>query len=201
MPATPVLPSEASSEALPRKRFTREEVDRLIDTGLFTGQRFELIDGDLVDKMGQNPGHALSIRRILKWLVSFVEADLILVQLPIEAGGEDRERSAPEPDFAVLKEWKPEHQHRHPRGDELLLAIEVSDTSAAFDLSRKAAIYASASVPEYWVLDLIRRMLVVHRDPDGTQYRLIQLHPEDDMVSPVGRAESVRVADLLPPRS
>ena len=79
--------------------------------------------------------------------------------------------------------------------------VEVADSSVAFDLSRKAALYAQAGVREYWVLDLVRRMLVVHRQPDGTQYRQIHMHSEDESVALEGRSDSVRVADLLPDRS
>src|SRR5579862_2503414 len=103
MPATPLLPSEVSSEA-PRKRFTRAEVECLIDTGFFVGQRYELIDGDLIDKMGQKPPHAFTIGRVLHCLANFVDTGRIQIQLPIETAGEDRERSVPEPDLAVLRE-------------------------------------------------------------------------------------------------
>lgn len=198
MPATPLLYTQASGEALPRKRFTRTEVDRLLNTGIFAGQRYELIDGDLVDKMGQNPPHAYAIQLALRWLVGFIDSGRIRVQLPMEAGGEDRERSVPEPDLAVVTGPETPFQHRHPRGDELLLAIEVADTSAAVDLSRKAVLYANAGVPEYWVLDLPRRALVVHTQPDGSQYRRIQIYAEDDLVSFGSRPEKVQVSALLP---
>ena len=126
---------------------------------------------------------------------------MIRIQLPIEAAGADRERSLPEPDVAVLTERKSEYQKRHPRGDELVLVVEVSDTTAAFDLSRKAVIYANARVPEYWVLDIPRRQLVVHRQPEGPTYRLRQLFFEADTVSVEGRTETIRVSDLLPDRT
>jgi Uma2 family endonuclease len=199
MPAAPTQTPEIAESALSRKRFTTEEVERLLEAGFFAGERWELIDGDLINKMGQNPPHALAVRLLLKWLASFLEADLILVQLPMQAAGEDKLRSLPEPDFAVLRERTPEHRHHHPRGAEMLLVIEVSDTTAAFDLSRKAALYARAGVREYWVLDIPRRMIIVHREPDGTQYRQIFMHSEEEPVSPEGRSESVRVLDLLPP--
>lgn len=191
-----MVPLEVSAETLPRKRFTRQEVDCMLKLGLFEGERYELLDGELLNKMGQNPLHALAIRLLLKWLSSFLDGDLILGQLPLEVAGEDREKSLPEPDFAVLREHMLES--RHPRGDETILVIEVSNTSAAFDLSRKMRLYARAGVPEYWVLDLNRRLLVVHRENDGAQYRKIELHPEEDTVSPAGRSESVRIKDILP---
>jgi Uma2 family endonuclease len=199
--ATPLQDPGLSGEGLPRKRFSREEVDRLLDAGFFDGQRYELIDGDLIDKMGQNPKHAFAIRLVLKWLLGFLEVDQVQVQLPIEAAGEDRDRSLPEPDLAVLAELKPAHRQRHPRGDELLLVVEITDTSAAFDLGRKAVLYARSGVPEYWVLDRTRGMLVVHRQLDGNQYRNIHLYSHEDAVAFDGHEETVLVRDLLPDQS
>jgi Uma2 family endonuclease len=198
MPAAPMPIPEIADAAPARKRFTREEIERLAETGVFAGQRYELIDGDLVDKMGQNPPHSSGIQLLLEYLARFFEVGMIRVQHPMEAAAGDRERSLPEPDVAVLRERNIEHQRRHPRGDEMLLVIEVSDTTVAFDRSRKATLYARAGVPEYWVLDLNRRMLVVHRESDGTQYRQIFLHAPEEAVSIPGCSESVRVADILP---
>lgn len=198
MPAAPMpIPEVAAAPA--RKRFTREEVDRLAETGVFAGQRYELIDGDLIDKMGQNPPHVSAIQRLLECLAMFFAVGIIRVQHPMEAAPGDRERSLPEPDVAVLRERNLEHQRRHPRGDEMLLVIEVSDTTTAFDRTRKATLYARAGVPEYWVLDLNGRMLVVHRETDGTQYRQTFLHTPEETVSLPGRSETIRVADILPP--
>jgi Uma2 family endonuclease len=201
MSAAPLLPFQAGSEALPRKRFTRDEVERLTATGFFEGQRYELIDGELLNKMGQKPPHAFAIHLVLDWLVRVVGTSPIRVQLPIEASGADRECSLPEPDVAVVAEMKPAYQNRHPRGDELLLVVEVSDTTATFDLTRKASLYATAGVPEYWVLDLTRRVLVVHRRTGGPTYRLAQLFSETDTVSMEGRGDTVRVGELLPDRT
>jgi Uma2 family endonuclease len=192
-----VMP-EIADAAPPRKRFTREEVDRLAETGVFAGQRYELIDGDLIDKR-QNPPHVFAIQLLWTYLAGLFQVDIVRVRHPVEAAPGDRERSLPEPDVAVLRERNIEHRSRHPRGDEMLLVIEVSDTTTAFDRSRKARLYARAGVPEYWVLDLNGRMLVIHREPDGTQYRQTFLHAPEEAVSVPGRSESIRVADILPP--
>jgi Uma2 family endonuclease len=196
--AATLVPPESSTEALPRKRFTREDVDGMREAGLFAGQRHELIDGDLISKTAQNPPHAFSIGLALDWLAAIFTTSRVRVQLSMEAAGPDREFSVPEPDLAVLVERKPEYQHRHPRGDEILLAVEIADTSLKLDLNRKAAIYARAGVREYWVLDLARRLLHAHRQPEGALYRQIHIYSENDAVSMEGRSETVRVADLLP---
>jgi Uma2 family endonuclease len=170
----------------------------MLEAGLFAGQRYELIDGDLISKMAQNPPHAYSIGVVLDWLAVIFTTTRVRVQLAMEAAGPDREFSVPEPDLAVLVERKPEYQYRHPRGDEILLAVEIADTSLRLDLNRKAILYARAGVREYWVLDLTRRLLHVHRQPEGTLYRQIHIYSENDMVSMEGRSEGVRVGDLLP---
>ena len=198
--ALPTVIPLPTTEALPRKRFTREEVERMMDTDIFAGQRFELIDGDLIDKMGQKPPHSYTIQLVAKWLYTVFGIDAIRIQSSIEASGTDRERSVPEPDVAVLVERLSDYRRRHPRGDELLLAVEVADTTRSLDLSRKVELYAAAGVPEYWVVDLPKRMLVIHRQPDGQQYRDIHMFAEDENVSLEGREEQVRVGDLLPDR-
>ena len=98
MSAAPLLPS--TTDPLRRKRFTRDEVDHLSATGFFQGQRYELIDGDLYDKMGQNLPHAGVIRRLLTLLPKAYPAFLVQAQLPIEVSVGDRDRSLPEPDIA-----------------------------------------------------------------------------------------------------
>lgn len=199
MPAAPMLIPELAEAAPPRKRFTREEFERLTESGVFAGQRLELIDGDLIDKMGQNPPHAYAIQLLQEWLASFLGMAVIRVQLPMQASGKDSDRSLPEPDIAVLRERKLEHGKRHPRGDEMLLVIEIADTTAAFDRTRKAALYSNSGVPEYWVLDLNRRVLIAHREPGDAEYGLIQTYSAQDSISFPGRTESIPVADLLPP--
>jgi Uma2 family endonuclease len=195
MSAAPLLPS---TEPLRRKCFTRDEVDHLTATGFFEGQRYELVDGDLYDKTGQSPPHAGVIRRLLALLPKAFPDLLVQAQLPIEVSVDDRERCLPEPDIAVLPENKPEFDRRHPRGDEVVLLIEVADSSPGLDLSRKVTLYAAAGAPEYWVVDLARRMVVVHRRPDGVLYRLVELLGVTDSVRLEGRPESIRVADILP---
>jgi Uma2 family endonuclease len=196
--AATLVPPESSTEGLPRKRFTRDDLDQMLEAGLFAGQRYELIDGDLISKMAQNPPHAFSVGLGLDWLAAIFTTSRVRVQLSMEAGGSDREFSVPEPDLAVLLERKPEYQHRHPRGDEILLAVEVADTSLKLDLTRKAALYARAGVREYWVLDLVRRLLHVHRQPEGALYRDVHIYSENETVSMEGRSETVSVTDLLP---
>ncbi len=185
--------------APPRKRFTVSEVEQMLDAGLFVGQRLELIDGDLIDKMGQNPPHAFAIGLVLAWLSKICESQRIRVQLPMQAGGPDRDRSLPEPDLAVLVDAKDDYRRRHPLGDELLLIVEVADTSVQYDATTKRDLYARAGVPEYWVLDVGGRQLIVHRRPVNGQFALIQTFSQYETVAlEFSPANTTTVASLLP---
>jgi Uma2 family endonuclease len=204
--ASLLVPAEALQDAaapviLPRrKRFTRSDVARLNEAGLFEGQRYELIEGDLIDKMGQNPPHAWTVAFVHVWLAKAFGVALIRGQLPIEVAREDRDHSEPEPDLVVVAEPRLDYAARHPRGDELLLLIEVADTSVYFDRRVKSALYARASVTEYWVLDVSSRALFVHRHPSGGNYRQVIRLSEDETVAPDSRPDAVvKVSDLLPP--
>ena len=125
-----------------RKRFTRADVEKMLDSGLFHGQSFELVNGDLIDKIGQKPSHATAIHRLMICLAEIFGLERVRVRLPIEVSNADRDVSWPEPDVAVLADAKEEYSKRHPNGDELLLLVEVADTTVAWDAQLKRDIYA-----------------------------------------------------------
>lgn len=176
------LPLADTGTPLPRKKFTREEVNRLLEEGFFVGQRFELIDGDLIDKMGQDPPHARAIRRLMVLLASAFGIERVMVQLPIEAGPRDSKWSQPEPDLAVLANEGVNLSARHPDGHELALAVEVADSSVRHDANRKRDMYANAGVPEYWVLNINARRLLVFRNLQNGAYAESLVLSEADIV-------------------
>jgi len=192
-------PFALQNEAPPRKRFTRREFDRLLDLGAFEGQRYELIDGDLIDKMGQNPPHAYSLARLLRCLVRMFGVDRVRCQSPIEVAEQDSAFSYPEPDLLVVGSNYEDTAASHPSGNELTLLVEVSDTTSRFDQTVKAKLYARAGVPEYWVLDVNSRVLYLHRRPLNGRYSQVINASGSEIVSPEAMPESVvAVSDLLP---
>ncbi len=199
MSAALLFPFDTANETLPRKKFTRQEVEHLTAEGFFEGQRYELIDGDLIDKMGQKPPHPFAIQTFFEVLVRIFGFGFVRIQSSLDVSDADRERNEPEPDIAVTERSKTHYLDHHPRGEECLLVAEVSDTTLRSDLTRKAALYARAGVREYWVLDLKGRRLVVHRQPRDGVYRSIQFFNESDNVSLEGRAEIISVSELHPP--
>jgi len=92
-----------------------------------------------------------------------------------------------------------EINHDNPQPAEVALALEVSDTSLAFDLTRKASLYARAGIQEYWVLDVTARRLIVHRQPTNGKYTSIVAYDENESVAPLAAPTSeFKVADAFP---
>jgi len=149
--------------SLPVHPLTITDVTEMLRAGIIAeDDHIELLDGVLVAMSPQREPHAYAIRR-LNALVGPVAAAAGLelsIQAPLDVGSAI---SLPEPDVAIVPVTA---RDRHPSG--ALLVVEMGATSLALDLGRKAAIYAAAGVPDYWVLDVERRVLVVHREPvDG----------------------------------
>jgi Uma2 family endonuclease len=172
-----------STAVLPPIRFSRNDVERILDAGLLRDRRFELIEGELIDKMGQKPPHAGVIQFLLEWFAHLFGVQKVRVQLSLEVSGADRDRNMPEPDLAVIAEAKAEYRRRHLRADETVLVVEVADTSLRQDLLTKRDLYARAGVPEYWVVSIPNRELIVHRGLSHGSYRQMTSLSENDMLS------------------
>lgn len=182
-----------------RKHWTRTEVNELIDSGRLVG-RYELIDGEIIDKMGQNPAHMFGIMLAMQYLLTVFNAGQVRVQGSILIPGEDAETNEPEPDLAVTVKSANAYAHRHPMPADLLLLIEVSDATRRFDLRTKALLYARAGVGEYWSVDIPMRQIHVHRTPTPSGYNDVIAFPESALIAPLARPEaSVIVGTLLPP--
>lgn len=191
MDTTLELPATATG----RKRWSRDDCRFLENAGLLKG-RYELIDGEIIVKMGQNPPHAMAVMRVIAYLLRFFHDDNLRTQATMEIRPEDRFANRPEPDVAALREIT----EAVPTGEDIVLAVAVSDSTQADDLGRKVGLYARAGVAEYWVLDLQRRVLITFRTPQGEEWQARSEYAETDTIAPLAAPESsVLVADLLPP--
>ena len=148
------------------RRFTSDEVWQMVEIGLLgADEPYELLDGELTYVSPQNPPHAGVIRALNSALsLGYGAAFQVAVQLPI-GGIAD---SIPEPDLAVVT-TEIGFQDTHPRADQTILIVEVSDSSVRRDI-RKGAIYAIAGAPVFWRIEVPRRVVIVHQKPqsDGT---------------------------------
>src|SRR5258708_468852 len=127
----------AASEP-PRKVWTRAESAALQESGAREGRRWELIEGELIDKMPKGQPHTYALARIVRWLNGVF--DWVYPEAPINLAPEDTPTSEPEPDAIVLKPEFGGFRPQQPRPSELALVVEVSDTTLNFDLTMKAAL-------------------------------------------------------------
>lgn len=169
----------------------RSEYDRMVELGLFQDERVELLRGALVKMSPQLAPHASTTRKLTELLMLQVQGRFTLsVQSPLALSDD----SEPEPAVAVVPLG--DYDSRHP--DTALLVIEVSDTTLRKDRG-KAALYASAKIGEYWIVNLGARTVEVHTSPDGERYAEIRTLRDGDVLRPVMFAGvAIAVADILP---
>ena len=191
MPTTrAAMPPTAVPIEPPRKLWTRDQCEQLEQAGLLDQQRLELVDGELINKMGKNRPHVNAMAMMVKWLSQFFDLELVNQEASIDVAPEDNPTNEPQPDLVVLN--KPTYQLSagNPRPQDLHLVIEVSDTSLYFDLTRKAALYARAGIVEYWVLDVTAHKLFVHREPQAGKYQSITEYTEQESVAPLAAPDA-----------
>jgi len=182
-----------------RKKWTVKECRSLTESGLLTPGKYELIDGEIIYKMGQGRLHIAVITRIIAALAAVFGLDAIQSQAQIGIGERD-EFNDPEPGVAVLQGTVLDYLEREPDPTtEIRLAVEAANTSLNGDTTTKARLYARSGIPEYWVVAIPRRELIVHRRPTADGYADVQTYTERDSVTPMAAPTSpVRVGDLLP---
>lgn len=183
----------------PRKLWTRREFDRLSSSGLLDSQRLELIEGELIDKMGKKRAHVNSLTLLYAWLIEIFGARFVNPEAPIDVAPEDNPSNEPEPDLIVLKRDLSHFTNENPRPQDLQLVVEVADSTLRFDLTTKAALYARAGIVEYWVLDIAGRRMIVHRDPQMGRYSYVAAYGGEESVAPLAAPESYfRTKDAFP---
>src|SRR5881296_1602920 len=193
---------EMTERDLRTKRWKRTEYERLVDNGIFVpGERIELIDGLLVVAEPQTSLHFTAVRLVERALGrAFGEGWDVRAQGPIALD----ETSEPEPDVAVVRGELRDYVDAHPADP--VLVVEVSLTSIDFDRVHKSSLYARAGRPEYWIVNLVDRVLEVYREPApspsapyGWDYGTMEaLGPSDSVSALSAPAARITVADLLP---
>ena len=184
------------------RRFSRVEYEKLIELGFFQpGDPIELIGGELMVAEPQGAGHYTAIGKTAKALeAAFGPGWNVRTQGPI---GLDEE-SEPEPDVAVVPGSLEDYGSAHP--SRAVLMVEVAESSLAIDRRHKGSLYARAGLTDYWVLNLVDRVLEVYREPVadsaapfGWRYGRSEVLGADARVVPLAApAATIPVARLLP---
>lgn len=184
------------------RRWRRVEYDRLVELGIFTGERLELLDGLLVVSEPQKSRHASIVGHIGRVLTeAFGVGWYARLHSPLALDDD----SEPEPDVAIVPGVPLDYFSAHP--STAVLVVEVADSSLRLDRRFKTGLYARAGLPEYWIANLVDRVLEVHREPAdepdsvfGAVYRSVEVLRAGATVTPLAApAARIAVATLLPP--
>lgn len=201
MPATLTeRPPAPAAPCPPRKRWTRAEYQKAEAAGVFDQQNLELVEGEIIDKkMSKNPPHVDAAALLSGWLIQVFGARFVNSEAPIDVAPEDNPTNEPVPDIIVLKPEFAGFGRRRPQPRDLALVIEIAASSLAFDLTTKASLYARAGIAEYWVLDILGRRLLVHRQPEVGQYATVTSYSHDESVVPTAAPDSsLSIGSLFP---
>jgi Uma2 family endonuclease len=181
----------ASIEPESVRSLKRSEYDRMIELGMFEDERVELLRGVLVKTSPQLAAHASTVARLNDLLMAALRGRFGLrIQSPMALSDD----SEPEPDVAVVASGN--YDAEHPRS--AVLVVEVSDTTLRRDRG-KAALYALAGIPEYWIVNLGARTVEVYSSPDGDRYADARTMRPGDTLRPALLLDvALAVSEILP---
>jgi Uma2 family endonuclease len=171
----------AAPRALQPHRLTIDDCYRMYEVGIIPPDaRVELIEGQIFDMAPIGPRHQLIVDHLTEVLGASIDraTTMLRVQGPVRA---DR-HTLSQPDLAVLPRRWPGYPAQHPEMRLAYLIIEVSDSTLLTDSTIKAALYARAKAPEYWIVDLTTDEILVHRHPKAGAYASIQRRRGDDLL-------------------
>lgn len=176
------------SVEIARWQFTVEDYERMREVGiLHEDDRVELLDGEVRAMSPIGPFHA-SIVNLLAMLLTRQLGDNAIVssQNPIQLN----DYSEPQPDIAILQPRVDYYAAAHPRPDDILIVIEVSDSSLEYDRTEKLPRYAIAGIPEVWIIDVGKKTIEQHTQPRTNRYHEVRLFEQGEQVT------SLQIAQL-----
>ncbi len=149
------------------KRFTLDEYHKLAELGFFhEEERIELINGEIIQMVAKGKPHETCLRKLWKELPKLVgDRATLQSQAPIIIPP----KSEPEPDFALLKNRDDDYLSGHPQPADVLLVMEVSDSSLDYDQDVKIPLYAQAGISDYWIFNLFDNYLECYSEPHQNQ--------------------------------
>lgn len=176
------------SRQIAKRGFTVEEYNRMPAAGILSeDERVELLEGEIIEMAAVGKRHASCVNLLVYSLTEQSQRRFIVsAQNPIELS----DISEPEPDVALLV-WRHDfYRHQAPRPADVLLVIEVADSSLEYDRRVKLPLYALAGIPEFWLVNLVAERIEVYTQPAGGQYTKVA------HVAPGEKLTSTNVPDL-----
>lgn len=172
-----------------RRRLSADEFERMAEAGiLHEDDHVELLDGELYQMAAMNGPHIACVMRLNRAFVRGVgDEALVSPQSSIRLSG----YSEPEPDLVLARYRDDFYESGLPEPEDILLIVEVADTSLHYDRRVKLPLYAAAGIPEVWIVDLRRRRVTAYRDPSPEGYRQVIPHTRRATLSPLALPDLV----------
>lgn len=155
-----------------KRLFTAAEYFRMGEVGILQETGIELINGEIVEMSPIGSKHLACVNRLNALLTAILGSNAIVsVQNPVVTG----ELSAPEPDISILRYRSDFYASKLPHAEDVLLLIEVADSSLEYDRSVKRPLYAQSGIPEYWLVNLEKDEIEAFWEPAGDHYKSSEL--------------------------
>ena len=192
-----VIESQSVAEFGGRRRgVTRALFHLAYESGFFGIGRAELINGEMIESLPKNQSHTIANDSGYDLLTDAFGRGFVRHSAPLVVDDE----SEPEPDLAVTRQIQRSYRETgNLVASEAVLVVEISDSTLRSDLTTKVRLYGRAGIPEYWVLDISGRVLIVHRGPTADGYASVTRLAETEVVSPLATPQAaLNIADFLP---
>lgn len=165
---------------LQSKTFTVDEYYKLAEVGILKDtDKVELIDGRIINKNAITSQHAGMLNRLTRKFIELLSDKFIVRnQSPIRLNNQ----SEPEPDVTITKYCRNNYFDNHPTPEDVLVVVEVSDSTLEKDRTIKVPLYAMANIPEYWIINLVDKQIEIYRQPKKGAYHFKQIISEKDQV-------------------
>ncbi|AFZ59856.1 Uma2 family endonuclease [Anabaena cylindrica FACHB-243] len=188
---------QTTESPLQLRLWTVDEYHRMAEVGIFEpSERVELLEGKIIWMVAKGTAHSSAVGRTNKLLQNLLGNHAwIAVQDPVKLN----ERSEPEPDIALVKIDPLDYADHHPTPAEIYFIIEVADSSLKLYTEIKAKAYSQAGIKDYWVLDVVKRELIVFRNPTTEGYQNQEIITEQQKISPLDFPDlEIVVSEMLP---
>lgn len=161
------------SVQLLRRKFTVKEYRQMADVGILTeDDRVELIRGEIVEMTPIGRRHAAAVNRLVRLFTQlFGDSITLSPQNPVELN----DNSEPQPDIALLQPRPDFYESGHPQPENIILLVEVADTTAESDRNIKITLYAENGITEVWLVNINAECVEVYREPSATSYQNVQV--------------------------
>ena len=160
-------------------KWSIEEWHKLVNTGLLEGKSVEFLEGEIIEVSPEGIEHSYTNRSVVKYLMKLFEQKAEIIQAqPITL-----DNSEPEPDITIARLPESIYRNHHPYPQDIYWLIEISNQTLRKDLKQKIVTYARNGIPEYWVIDLVNKKLIIHTQIQNESYSKVTEYATGTVVS------------------